>query len=78
MLAVMIWRLARLRAAARSLGVAACLLLTALVASSRVWLGVHYPSDVVGGTVLGLSCVALSWTIREGWGRYRTRDVAAA
>lgn len=35
-------------------------LLPATVAASRVYLGVHYPSDVVGGVLLG-SAVAVLW-----------------
>lgn len=32
------------------------------VALSRVWLGVHYPSDVLSGAVLGVALGLLPWT----------------
>jgi undecaprenyl-diphosphatase len=45
---------------------AVCAVLIALVASSRLYLGVHYPSDVVAGIVLGgawaaFCAAALEW-----------------
>ena len=36
---------------------------TTLVAVSRVVLGVHYVSDVVGGAVLGLVCGLVALTV---------------
>lgn len=40
--------------------------LAALVAFSRVWVGVHFPLDVVGGAVLGAAiAIALRW-LRAG------------
>jgi undecaprenyl-diphosphatase len=77
MLAVLAWRLARIASPwVRAAIVTSCMLLMALIAASRVWLGVHYVSDVVGGAVLGLAWVALAWTIREAWGRRRTPNAA--
>ncbi|HJO37320.1 MAG: phosphatase PAP2 family protein [Vicinamibacterales bacterium] len=35
-------------------------LLAALIAVSRLYLGVHYPLDVVAGTLVGSACAALS------------------
>lgn len=36
-----------------------------LVALSRVYLGVHFPSDVVAGAVIGGICGLLAWRIRS-------------
>ncbi|MGY1730514.1 phosphatase PAP2 family protein [Geodermatophilus sp. SYSU D01045] len=43
----------RLAAPGRRAAVAAGIALAVLVGLTRVWLGVHYPSDVVGGLCLG-------------------------
>ena len=39
-----------------------------LVALSRVYVGVHYPSDVAAGAVLGILCAVVIW-----WGASRVR-----
>ncbi|MBA4017436.1 MAG: hypothetical protein C0483_09710 [Pirellula sp.] len=38
-------------------------LLTLLVGATRVFLGVHYPSDVLGGWIAGVSWASLCWII---------------
>jgi undecaprenyl-diphosphatase len=44
----------------------ALLVLAALVAFGRVAAGVHYPSDVVGGAVIGLLCALLAAPVKKG------------
>jgi undecaprenyl-diphosphatase len=50
------------------------LLLAALIAFSRVWLGVHYPTDVIVGAVLGTAIALVVWRLSirvftEAWPR---------
>jgi undecaprenyl-diphosphatase len=50
---------------------AALLALAALIALSRVYVGVHYPSDIVAGALLGLACawLVLGGRHRSTWSR---------
>jgi membrane-associated phospholipid phosphatase len=66
LMAVVAWRSAlplRVRQAVAVLGVA----MPFLVGCSRVALGVHFPSDVLGGWLLGTSIVALGATLMRTW-----------
>ena len=38
-------------------------MLAALIATSRIYLGAHYPVDVLAGIVLGVACGLMSWGI---------------
>jgi undecaprenyl-diphosphatase len=60
------------------------MLTTVLVGVSRVYLGVHYPTDVVAGWMIGLSWALLCWLLerslerRSGWKRERAEAEAKA
>jgi undecaprenyl-diphosphatase len=45
--------------------VAAAILLSLFIGTSRVMLGVHWPSDVIGGWAVGLLWVLLTWRPAE-------------
>ena len=49
------------RPAAKAYCLGLALLITFLVGVSRVFLGVHYPTDVVGGWIIGLFWASLCW-----------------
>jgi undecaprenyl-diphosphatase len=57
-LAVVIWR-SRLRRPVRVAAVGALIALVLLIGVSRVWLGVHYPTDVVAGWTAGAIIVLI-------------------
>ena len=49
--------------------------LAAAISYSRIYLGVHYPTDVAAGVLLGLACgwIGAPWAIRQGKRRRPTR-----
>ena len=55
------------------LGIA--ILLTVLVGASRVYLGVHYPTDVLGGWIIGFVWASICWLVEE---RFEARAGIAA
>ena len=48
----------------------AAAILTCLVGVSRVYLGVHYPSDVLAGWLIGLGWALLCWLVSESMSTY--------
>ena len=61
---------------------ATAMLLTFLVGLSRVWLGLHYPTDVLAGWIVGLFWASLCWLaaqhyeVRAGIQAERTKAAA--
>lgn len=57
----------------RILAVLLCILATLVVGLSRVYLGVHYFSDVAAGFAAGLCWIAICLSGTEAWVRWRDR-----
>lgn len=53
-------------------------LVAGAVSLSRVYTGVHYPSDVLGGAVLGVACGALVWRVAAALDRRGRRSAASS
>jgi undecaprenyl-diphosphatase len=56
----------------RTAGLAAAITLSLLIGSTRPMLGVHWPSDVLGGWCLGLLWLLLCWTAWQRLSRAQT------
>jgi membrane-associated phospholipid phosphatase len=65
--AFLLWK--RFTGRARWVGIAVCLALIALVGPSRVFLGAHWPSDVLAGYLVGGLCLfaVILYQWRYGW-----------
>jgi undecaprenyl-diphosphatase len=57
-------------------GALACALGALAIAGSRVWLGVHYVSDVVGGLAVGFGWAVAAWAVRHRLPERRAADSA--
>lgn len=51
--------------------------LAVLMGLSRLYVGVHFPSDVLAGAAIGSLCgLAGAWVVRKGWERIQARPQA--
>jgi membrane-associated phospholipid phosphatase len=62
-LAIVIWYNPRFPRVSRIAAVCIAIIAPAIVIMSRLYLGMHYLSDAVGGTVLGLTVLAIMWRL---------------
>lgn len=52
--------------------------MAAVMGLSRLYVGVHFPSDVAAGAVIGSLCgLAGAWVVRQAWERVQTRAQAS-
>lgn len=58
---------------ARAITMSIALLLVLLICFSRIYLGVHYPSDVAAGVIIGLAWAAFCMATLEGIQRFSQR-----
>ena len=69
------------RRISRALTLLAAVIVIALIAASRLYLGVHYPTDVLAGVVIGIAWAALCMAMLETtllYGRRRSARIRAA
>ncbi len=69
------------RRISRALTLLAAVIIIVLIAASRLYLGVHYPTDVGAGVVIGIAWAALCMAMLETtllYGRRRSAKVRAA
>ena len=55
----------------RRLAVSACALMILAIGTSRIYLGVHYFTDVIGGFAAGLCWIAVCLSGTEAWAQWR-------
>lgn len=53
------------RFSVRRWGKVLCLVLAVLMGVSRLYVGVHFPSDVIAGCVVGCLCALLAWAVQR-------------
>ena len=56
--------------------IATAMVLTLLVGVSRIYLGVHYPTDVLAGWCIGIAWALICWTIMSRFQRSGTVEPA--